>query len=664
MNNTRYEIEQKRKKLSELEAALSQLRMELEALKDEKNRAMIIEKTKQAHYEEIERLCKIDRTQEPEVKSIIAEKSHLVNAALNQYTSVLEEKDYSWWRDSDDCKKAAKVCIAELKKIFAELDIDLKRFYKKGLSSVYMDVLVGLMDKICVEGSAIGSIPLSYQQKVYKWKLAAKEIPIDEQRLDEEKEENARIALVSDLNELLTKKNKTVNQIKTTKAKIKAIEKETEKLALELSSTEEHIASISVQTMERKQDLQQLWERKKEDIDIESQQERLIIDTSIEQQILLVETERKKFDQLQEEREALEKEINTTFVLSFRKKRELKEKCSGLETEIEKVAQEIQKREEELDSLKKRDPETKRQRAIDKLEKEFEVESDRIEKDADKERNALEKTRKEIAQNIKIANKKQQLMSDSTKKYKEQSEKIDKKIKVLEEALSVFHEKYLISNFGKEVDFQSLTLEKKKEVTRTEGEIKQLKKEITLLDRMADLAEKDRIKQERENKRIQKKQEEMRQRIQQELTYRDAEQEILNAKRIALERIEGIVSDLEADKDNKLFQGEANPLMDDGKYTITNSIVRKRFTQVHATPNCSRYILVFVDHKGNPISEQRLIEQKPIGEITKTSFELKAADGGFTKDNYYLLVMSFDTGDVIGAFRYTINISFANDFNL
>ena len=71
---------------------------------------------------------------------------------------------------------------------------------------------------------------------------------------------------------------------------------------------------------------------------------------------------------------------------------------------------------------------------------------------------------------------------------------------------------------------------------------------------LTDLAEKDRIKQERENKRIQKKQEEMRQRIQQELTYRDAEQEILNAKRIALERIEGIVSDLEADKDNKLFQ--------------------------------------------------------------------------------------------------------------
>jgi hypothetical protein len=73
-------------------------------------------------------------------------------------------------------------------------------------------------------------------------------------------------------------------------------------------------------------------------------------------------------------------------------------------------------------------------------------------------------------------------------------------------------------------------------------------------------------------------------------------------------------------------------------------------------------MLVFTDHTGEPISEQRLIQQKAIGEKTMTSFELKAADG-FTNKNYYMLMLNFETGEVVCAQKYKINIAFANSFD-
>ena len=104
------------------------------------------------------------------------------------------------------------------------------------------------------------------------------------------------------------------------------------------------------------------------------------------------------------------------------------------------------------------------------------------------------------------------------------------------------------------------------------------------------------------------------------------------------------------------------PLDDDGRRVVTNSIVRKQYTQISVTAGCNDYLLVFVDHNGNAISEKRLIKQKSVGEETKTSFELKA-EGGFTKENYYLVLINFDTSEIISAQRYKINIAFANDFD-
>ena len=97
---------------------------------------------------------------------------------------------------------------------------------------------------------------------------------------------------------------------------------------------------------------------------------------------------------------------------------------------------------------------------------------------------------------------------------------------------------------------------------------------------------------------------------------------------------------------------------------ITNSMTKVVLVQVKLTPDCTNYVLWFADDRGRRISNVRLLAQKECGEVSSVQFELKSQNGFSSNDSYFLLVINFDDGQVLGAFSYKIKIAFVNDFGL
>lgn len=62
------------------------------------------------------------------------------------------------------------------------------------------------------------------------------------------------------------------------------------------------------------------------------------------------------------------------------------------------------------------------------------------------------------------------------------------------------------------------------------------------------------------------------------------------------------------------------------------------------------------------ISNVRLLEQKSVGETSLIQFELKSQSGFSSSKDYYLCVLNFEDGQILGALPFKIKISFANDF--
>lgn len=180
--------------------------------------------------------------------------------------------------------------------------------------------------------------------------------------------------------------------------------------------------------------------------------------------------------------------------------------------------------------------------------------------------------------------------------------------------------------------------------------------------RQAEEDRKQQIKKAKEEETNRRIQEERQQRIIRELQERDLEQEIIQDNTVILNRLKSFVQTLEEDDASALLDMNSCPLQDDGKRVITNSIVRKQYMQAGVGQSCNLYALVFVDHFGNAISEMRLIKRKHEGEMTKTSFELKS-NNGFEDAKYYLLIINFESAELICAQKYIINISFSNDFD-
>ena len=191
-----YTLERSRIK-SELlnkENELSLFEKELNEIQNPETQAKQIEEKLFSHYAQIYKIHPIDRSIENEIIDTIDNKRTNVtktvremNDSINHYNGYYP--NISTLADlQNNEKKVKKECANELKKIFGELEIDIKRFYKSGIAKDNLEKIIAIMKDICDEISDIATLPVSYQSKVYKWELVAKELPDDEEKENQRKE--------------------------------------------------------------------------------------------------------------------------------------------------------------------------------------------------------------------------------------------------------------------------------------------------------------------------------------------------------------------------------------------------------------------------------------------------------------------------------------------
>ena len=315
-----------------------------------------------------------------------------------------------------------------------------------------------------------------------------------------------------------------------------------------------------------------------------------------------------------------------------------------------------------LNEIKKMDYDAAMDSAMYELKHSFESEEDKIKKEAiDKQEkldNELEMAR------CSIENTSNEII-ELKKKLEEKSVSLKEKnsqLPSLQEQLDNSHIQFLIHNFSDMINVKEIVKNKKDQIKKVSSEIRVLNKELQTVEKAIANAEKEVVKKAEIDRKLKIEQEEREQRIHKELKDREKELSLISSKKELLSNIPDVVRQLEADSSNVLLSENSCPLKDDGKRIITNGIVRKSYSQKNSDYDCDQYLLLFVDSCGNPISDQRLIQKKKVGETTNTSFELSSPDG-FNSKNYYLIMLDFDTGNIISVQRYKINIAFANEFN-
>ncbi len=111
------------------------------------------------------------------------------------------------------------------------------------------------------------------------------------------------------------------------------------------------------------------------------------------------------------------------------------------------------------------------------------------------------------------------------------------------------------------------------------------------------------------------------------------------------------------------YADKESPLDVDAKHrTITNSMTKISLVQRNIM-DCQKYILWFVDAEGRRISNVRILEEMSLGEKALLQFELRAQGGFSSGRDYYLCILDFEDGQILGAIPFRIKISFANDFD-
>ena len=719
------ERDQKKAELKSMEAKLSSLEAELLQLEDRSYQVKMIEDYLAAQYGEAQRNNPIDRSQENEIKKTIRKKKSEAKDAIEAYEKVIRKaekvKNLNWessvqdfsnaygifnaevylaeWEKSREAarsdkgkreweknktkeynetsKAAKKACIDELKRIFGELDVDVKIYFKKGVSKDYLTETVKLMDQIYSKGTKIGSLPASFQQKVYKWKQELNELPEDVEKQNSEQEKKAKRSKQTNLNTAKKNVSNIKQRLQALEQEIIEEEKKLQSLKEELSDAELHYIDNKEELIkkgeEKKKDWKEYYEKKKLETEEACKKEEEQLLAAIEKTQQAISEKQILREQLATEKQATKEELDKAFMLSFKKKRLLREKEEELNKRINEIDNEIEQQQSKLATQEQSKQRIQPDRKIDALEKELEVKITTEDDKTNQSIGALDKWLLGLKNEITLLEKTIPSSKKEKELLKQKLEKEETEVQELERYLKDFHSEYLISKYGKDIGIQSLIRDKKRELKETTQVVNKLQKEVEKLDKAAREAEIDRERQAEEQRRVQaeqakeqerirKEQEERRNRISRELSKRDDEQELISTKETSLKNISIAVQEMEQNPEHALLKKDTWPLDDDGRRVVTNSIVRKQYTQISVTAGCNDYLLVFVDHNGNAISEKRLIKQKPVGEETKTSFELKA-EGGFTKENYYLVLINFDTSEIISAQRYKINIAFANDFD-
>lgn len=682
-DNMYYEKEQKEWELSSYESERSALEKDLETMKDPKGQVNVISKFLSDSYEAVENEHPIDRSQEPVLSETIDKYKKSIERAMHEYYYYSKKKK----------------ALDELKSLFSSLKMDIEFFYEKGISKCDLDNLVGIMNTICSEGSRIGIIPQSYLSTVKKWESIASEIPLDNRRIDKENEEAEQIkadkklqklrrekyklkksldeqaALLSAQDDILNKMEADLKKLIDSKPKkISRIKNQYEKKEAELlKSFKEQEEKIRETYAEKRVKLLKSLREQDEKIRETYAAKRLEFNSTIEKKRQYIDDTNDTIHVNTKLKSSYENELSKTPAIFFKKKRQLQYNLSNINRKISDAQKELEIQDKELvqmtwdDHIEKemdaklselKNEHEKQIRQLDESQKESIAESDKkTEKAESKLKAGIEKTTSEIS-----------VIQDSINSLQS---KMDEKINSIEEQKSYlkdFHNIYLIQKFGKKVSDYKI-----KRLKTVIANIESLNKELNVLNktiskaeiemkRQAEKNKKEQMKKLREREMIKKEQEQRQKRIEQEMIERGNEQDLLSSRADLLADLDNVIKEINDNDAHYLLSDDKCPFSDDGSRTITNGIVRKTYTLKSSDANCKQYVLLFVDTKGKPISEQRIVQNKGVGSKAETSFQLKS-DNGFNDSCYYLIVINFDTNEVICAQKYKIKIAFSNDFD-
>lgn len=709
--------------ISEREENLSRLNKETSLLENKNNQAKMIQEALNTHYEELQKKHYIDRGQENEIKRVISSKKIAVDSEISYYYSHNNSISNSYNRTISDLnfkknwdyrlrqgifeytsdynkrikpiekeydkaakeaekerdatlKVNAKSCIDNLKRLFGELEVDIKRFYKKGISADNLNELISIMDDICNRGSKIGTIPQSNQQKVYKWQQEAKNAPIDEERINNNKEEQARAVLKEKVSNAKTVLNQSKDLLDTKEKELIDNTKKIEQLITDANqkacSLNVDIGILTTEAEEKKKSVEDKYNKDVVKLTRKTEKQKKEIQDNVNEitkEINALEIEKERLFQERQEKEI---ELSKTFLLSFNKKKALKEKIDQLAESRSKTTSQIKEKQREIELEQLKNPDSELESELNKKKEKLDKDLLDIDNQTAININGLTE---EITR-LKADAKKLSVKNVVVQKYIEELKQriIDQQNTKteLEKELKDFHTNYLIKTFGKQYGVSSTLAEYRKRILADTLKIVSLKKELSEVEKeirtfekeekkRKDELQKEITRQAKEKEQARKEQEERQLRVKKELQAKEKEQEIIKDKNADFD-ITVLMSELENDPCHYLLSPDVNPFEEDNKKTITNSIVRKQLIQKKTTPECNEYLLFFVDATGNIISDQRLVRQMPVGEKTTVSFELKS-NNGFNKNNYYLMILNFITYETISATRYKINISFSNDFD-
>ena len=660
-DNMYYEKEQKEWELSSYESERSALEKDLETMKDPKGQVYVISKFLSDSYEAVENEHPIDRSQEPVLSETIDKYKKSIERAMHEYYYYSKKKK----------------ALDELKSLFSSLKMDIEFFYEKGISKCDLDNLVGIMNTICSEGSRIGIIPQSYLSTVKKWESIASELPLDNRRIDKENEEAEQIKADKKLQKLQREKYKLKKSLEEQAALLSAQEDILNKMEADLKklidSNPKKLSKIKNQFKKNEKELIKSFQEQEEKIRETYAAKRLEFNSTIEKKRQYIDDTNDNIHVYTKLKSSYENELSKTPAIFFKKKRQLQYNLSNINRKISDAQKELEIQEKELVQMT----------WDDHIEKEMEEKLSELKNEHEEQIRQLDESQKEsIAESDKKTDKAESKLKASIEKTTSEisviqdsinslQSKMDEKIKSIEEQKSYlkdFHNIYLIQKFGKKVSNYKIKRLKTviANIESLNKELKALNKTISKAEiemkRQAEKNKKEQMKKLREREMIKKEQEQRQKRIEQEMIERGNEQDLLSSRADLLADLENVIKEINDNDAHYLLSDDNCPFSDDGSRTITNGIVRKTYTLKSSDANCKQYVLLFVDTKGKPISEQRIVQNKGVGSKAETSFQLKS-DNGFNDSCYYLIVINFDTNEVICAQKYKIKIAFSNDFD-
>ena len=553
------------------EEELENLNTEFNIMQSDEYKVAIIEEMLDKKIKAIREVYYIDRSQEAEISNTLASKASQVKSAVSnadykikeaerrckEYTSTYrgyirseEWSSYSyylswqseseWKREkrkkikgyetqikqeekicADYCKESEKECVNELKRILGELEIDTKRFYKNGISKENLLKCISLMTEIYYEATEYGNVPLSFQQRIYKWQQIEKEIPNDLEKEIQENDSTERKKLQKSLSTAEAILKKAKQELKGFQDEKERAEKEIEKLNEHLEQCENNLPELEKVISEKQEKALKVAEENHSCKMTQLEEELAFQKELIEKAVVKLNHEIQKIQEqistTTKERNETQEQLEKAFILSFGKKKEFRGKIELLNNFITDLNKELEQFNEKLRNQQSKNPEKKFNEKSDAEKSTFAQVMNEINEEANnaKERLRLDisNTKKNIAKQTKLVSRKDTQISES----QQDIESLKQEVLDIEAKVKSFHFDYLIKTYSKEAGISSLISEKIKVISSLSSEIKAQKKELKMLDKEIADAEKEqkKIAEKERIAKIEKAKEEERQKKEQ-----------------------------------------------------------------------------------------------------------------------------------------------------